>query len=56
MRAFMSQCSQFKNLYIPFKKGEVEKETVTWMDLHRKECSFCREWSKSVDENREDKR
>lgn len=55
MRATKSQCSFFKDLYITFARGEADKESRTWMEQHRKECSYCREWSKSIDENREDK-
>jgi predicted anti-sigma-YlaC factor YlaD len=38
-----------------FKRRQVEEDTRIWMEQHRKECTYCREWSKSVDENREDK-
>ncbi|ERI95084.1 hypothetical protein HMPREF1982_00482 [Clostridiales bacterium oral taxon 876 str. F0540] len=44
----------FKELYRAFINGEVDKETSEWMAEHKKECSFCREWAKSFEENKED--
>jgi predicted anti-sigma-YlaC factor YlaD len=55
VRVLKSQCSLFKDLYRVFLLGEVDGETRASMEQHMKECSYCREWSKSVDENREDK-
>ncbi|MCM0649160.1 hypothetical protein NBE98_12315 [Clostridium swellfunianum] len=55
MRVCKSQCSLFKDLYRAFLQGEVEEETRAWMIKHKEECSFCREWAKSFEENREDK-
>jgi predicted anti-sigma-YlaC factor YlaD len=55
MKVIKSQCSFFKDLYIAFVEGKVEEETTIWMEQHIKECSYCRDWSKSVDEGREDK-
>lgn len=54
MRVCKSQCSMFKELYRAFINGEVEEETRSWMLRHREECSYCREWAKSFEENRED--
>jgi predicted anti-sigma-YlaC factor YlaD len=42
-------------MYSAYKSGSVDLETKLWMEQHRKECSYCRAWSISVDENREDK-
>lgn len=55
MRVLKSQCSLFKDLYRAFLQVEVDGETRAYMEQHMKECTYCREWSKSVDENREDK-
>ena len=55
MRACKSQCSLFKEMYNDYKSGSVDLETKLWMEQHSKECSYCRAWSISVDENREDK-
>lgn len=55
MRLGKSQCSIFKDLYGAFLQSEVEEETRTWMNEHKEECSYCREWARSFDENREDK-
>lgn len=55
MRVLKSQCSLFKDLYRAFLQEEVDVETRVSMEQHMKECAYCREWSKSVDENREDK-
>ncbi len=55
MRVCKSQCSVFKDLYIAYLQGEVEEETRSWMTKHKEECSYCSNWTKSVDENREDK-
>ncbi|MBL4937295.1 hypothetical protein JK636_16320 [Clostridium sp. YIM B02515] len=54
MRVCKSQCSMFKELYRVFINGEVDKETKEWMTEHKKECSFCREWAKNFEENKED--
>lgn len=54
MRVCKSQCSMFKELYKAFIKEEVDKETKKWMTEHKKECSFCREWAKNFEENKED--
>jgi predicted anti-sigma-YlaC factor YlaD len=55
MRVYKSQCSLFKNFYGDFLRGKVDKETKEWMAIHKEECSYCREWAISVEENREDK-
>lgn len=55
MRVLKSQCSLFKELYRSFLQLEVDVEARASMEQHLKECSYCREWSKSIDENREDK-
>lgn len=54
MRAFKCQCSLFKDYYSDFLVGREDEETKAWMKKHKEECSFCREWARSVDENRED--
>lgn len=54
MRVLKSQCSIFKDLYRGFLKDEVDEEAKAWMQQHMKECTYCREWGKSVDEGRED--
>jgi predicted anti-sigma-YlaC factor YlaD len=55
VRVLKSQCSLFKDLYKSFRLSKVDEETRLSMEQHMKECSYCREWSKSIDENREDK-
>lgn len=55
MRACKCQCSLFKEMYMAYKNGQVDSETKLWMEQHKKECTYCREWCISVDENREDK-
>lgn len=55
MRAFKSQCSLFKEMYSDYKKGNIDSETKHGMEEHRSECAYCREWSLSIDEDREDK-
>jgi predicted anti-sigma-YlaC factor YlaD len=42
-------------MYVAYKNGQVDSETKLWMEQHKKECTYCREWCLSVDENREDK-
>lgn len=55
MKVNRSQCSIFKDLYGAFLQGEVEEESRIWMTEHKEECSYCREWARSHEENREDK-
>jgi predicted anti-sigma-YlaC factor YlaD len=55
LRVYKSQCSLFKDLYRAYLQGEVEEETRSWMAKHKEECSYCREWAMSTEENREDK-
>jgi hypothetical protein len=54
MRAYKCQCSLFKDYYESYLKGKVDEETKAWMTKHKEECSFCRQWAKSFDENKED--
>lgn len=55
LRVSKSQCSIFKEFYAAFLQGGVDKETRAWMAEHKEECNYCREWSRSFEENREDK-
>ena len=55
MRVCKSQCSLFKDYYGDYLKNKVDGETKGWMTKHKEECSFCKEWAKSYEENREDK-
>ena len=55
MRVGKCQCSVFKDLYGAFVQGEVEEETRSWMDIHKEECSSCRDWTKNFEENSDDK-
>jgi hypothetical protein len=54
MRAYKCQCSLFKDYYRDYQKCKVDEETKVWMTKHKEECSFCEEWAKSFEENRED--
>jgi hypothetical protein len=54
MRAYKCQCSLFKDYYENYLKDKVDEETKAWMTKHKEECSFCRQWAKSFDENKED--
>lgn len=54
MRVCKSQCSLFKEMYAALINKQVDAENKAWMEQHKKECSYCNEWCKSVDENRED--
>jgi predicted anti-sigma-YlaC factor YlaD len=54
MRAYKCQCSLFKDYYENYLKDKVDGETKAWMTKHKEECSFCRQWAKSFEENKED--
>jgi predicted anti-sigma-YlaC factor YlaD len=54
MRFYKCQCSLFKDYYEGYLKNGVDEETKAWMTKHKEECSFCREWARSFEENRED--
>jgi hypothetical protein len=54
MRAYKCQCSLFKDYYRDYLKDKVDEETKASMTKHKEECSFCRQWARSFEENRED--
>lgn len=52
MKIGKCQCSIFMDNYDAFINGGTDEETKKWMENHKKECVYCRQWAEDYNGNR----